>query len=173
MTQPTNRLVVLADALLEAVVDGFTAEGRPLPDKRLVAPGTAAGLPFDCELLAVNLERTFGHDGNVAGEAVNPLLAQAGFAIRGVSANITLVRCCATVTGAGLGRTKLPSTAAEEADAHSILIDAMVMTNAVLDAARNSALRTSCNGVALENWRAVGPDGGFGGGILSVRLSLL
>lgn len=175
MAQPANRLVTLAHATLDAVVAGFAAAAVPLPGRQFVAPGTSAALPFDCEFLAVNLERTFGHEGNVAGETVQPILAHPGFALRGAGLVITLVRCTPTVAG-GVelsGRVKVPSLIAETAAADALLTDGMVLTNAILDGARNGgALGTCCNGAAVEGWRAIGPAGGFGGSILTIRLNL-
>lgn len=175
MAQPSTRLVDLAHATLDAIVAGFAAAGVALPDRQLVAPGTTAALPFDCELLAVNLDRTYGHEGNVASQTIQPLLAHPGFAIRGASVAITLVRCCPTVaSGAEYARRpKVPTVIAETAAADAILTDAMVMTNAVIAGARNGTLGTYCNSAALEDWRAIGPNGGFGGGILTMRLSLM
>lgn len=171
MSPPITRLGELADAVLDCVVAGFVTEGVGLPDRRLVAPGTSAALPFDCELLAVNLDRTFGHEGNIAGETIQALFAHPGFALRGASLTVTLVRCSPTVEGGAVyaGTVQVPSVAEEEAAAHEQLADAMVMTNALT--ARN-ALPTYCNGVAIENWTAIGPAGGFGGGILRIRVGL-
>lgn len=170
MPPPKDRLSELAYAALSAIEAYYAADGTDLPARRLVAPGSAAALPFDCELLAVNVERTFGHEGNIAGETIQPILAHVGFALRGASLSITLIRCCPTVEGAGVySPPRIPTAPAEQAAAFELLEDAMLLTSALT---ARGAMPTYCNGVALENWRPIGPTGGFGGGLLTVRVDL-
>lgn len=170
MPIPATRLVTIAQAALDAVVAGFAAESRALPARQFVAPGTPAALPFDCELLAVQLTRTFGQEGNVASPAAQPVFAHPGFALRGCDIAVTLVRCVPEIQGgSSLARPRVPTAPVEQAAAEELLTDAVVLTNALLE---RGAFPVSCNGVIVRDWSAIGPAGGFGGGILNVTVAL-
>ncbi len=165
MPPSPDRIWLLAQAVRDAIHVGYAVEGVPLPDRQFVSPGLPA---WDCELLAVQAERTFGHAGNLATEVLEPQLPAAGHALRGVTCAVWLIRCVPTIHDDGSNVT-VPSVTEEEAAAAVILRDAQLLLN-VLVAAQRAGDLPSCSGVAFEQWTNVGPQGGLGGGVLRVRL---
>lgn len=173
MAPPADRLGEIALATLNAVRVGFIGAGVELPTRQLVAPGTSGLLAFDCELVAVNLERTFTHDGNVASEVLQPIKGHPGLALRGAGLAVTIVRKVPSLRMTAGGKTAvIPDAADEETAALRLLVDAQVLTNVLVAAVQTGDLANYCNSAALEGWRAIGPGGMFAGGILTLRIGL-
>lgn len=168
MAPAPDRLFVLARSIIDALNAGYQNDGVALPDHQLVTPGLPA---WDCAGLYVHVERTFGHDGNIAAEAVQPLTAHPGHTLRAATIAITLLRCVPEASDDGGGGIILPSASAEEAAAALILTDAQRMLN-ILVAAQKAGDLTGCNSLAFESWQSAGPEGGLGGGLLRVRVGV-
>lgn len=167
MAPDPTRIWLLANAVKDALVDGFAAAGVDLPARRFVSPGLPA---WDCELLAVQAERSFGYAGNLTTEQLDPMLGAAGHTMRAVVFALHLIRCVPVVDQAA-ETVLVPEVGDEEEAAETILTDAQVMLTALVAAQRAGDL-PRCSGLALETWTNVGPQGGLGGGILRVRLGL-
>lgn len=161
MAPPASRLYDLASSVLAAVEAFYALAGEPLPARRYVSPGLPA---WDCDEGQVTAQvlRTFGIAGSIAQETVAPL--DATFR-RGAELAVEVVRCTPTLGDDG----NPPTAAALEASAVTLLRDAQMMTNAVLDA-QASGLLPGCGGVAIMGWSSVGPDGALLGGTLVLRL---
>lgn len=168
MAPPPDRLYVLARGVLDAVVAGYATDGVNLPAHRLVTPGLPA---WDCEGVYVQVERTFGHDGNITAETLQPLTRHAGHAMRAVSIAVTVLRCVPGVHDNGAGGISLPAPEEEEAAAELILTDAQRVLN-VLVAAQKAGDLPGCNSLAFEQWQSVGPEGDLGGGLLRIRMGV-
>lgn len=162
MPPAPDRIIGLARAALTAVENHF---GAALPERRYVSDGLIA---FDCEQLAVQVERTFGQGGNIAGEQIEPLSASAGFAMRAATLAIWLLHCAPVVGDDG----SPPSVTDIEASAEAVLVGAQRLLNALVAAQRAGEL-AGCHGLAFETWQGVGPDGGLVGGVLRVRVALV
>lgn len=167
MPPSNDRVWQIAKAVLAAVVDGYAAESVALPARQFVSPGLPA---WDCDILAVQATRTFGHAGNVAAEIIDPQTPSAGHAMRGVALDVHLIRCVPTTHDDGTN-ISVPSVIEEEAAAEVILTDAQLLLN-VLVAAQRAGDLPGCSGLAFEQWRNLGPSGGLGGGVLTVRVQV-
>lgn len=165
MAPSPDRIWNLAVAVKAAVIDGFADAGVTLPDRQFITYGQLPA--HDCAELVVAVESTFGYEGAVQQEVIEPALARAGHTMRGARVAIHLLRCVPVVGDDG----EIPSEADEEEAAEEVLTDAQVVLTAVVAAQRAGDL-PRCGGVAFEQWTAVSPAGGIGGGILRVRLTL-
>lgn len=162
MAPSPERWYTVADDVLDALVAGYVAQGVDLPDRQLVTPGLPA---WDCDMLAVQVEREFSYSGNLAQEVIEPLTQGVAFAMRGAQLGITLVRCVPVPDEEG----NPPTAANEQASAELILTDSQRMLNVLVAAVRNGDIG-GCNSVAFMEWVALGPEGGLGGGLLRVRI---
>lgn len=162
MAPSPDRWYVAADDVLAALVAGYVAQGVDLPDRQLVTPGLPA---WDCDMLAVQVEREFSYSGSVAQEVIEPLTEAVAFAMRGAQLGITLLRCVPTSDEDG----NPPTAASEQAAAELILTDSQRMLNVLVAAVRAGDIG-GCNSVAFMEWVSQGPQGGLGGGLLRVRL---
>jgi hypothetical protein len=159
-----DRPFVLAEAMLAAVVSHYGDQGVPLPGTRLVTTGQVVA---DCELAAVAVQRLFNHEGDVGGEVVQALRRHQGHQLRGMLAAVTVLRCVPV-----LDDDAQPPPAGEiQAGARLILADAQHCWDA-LRAAEDRGDLTGCNGLAWAGWDSYGPEGGYGGGFLTVRAGL-
>lgn len=168
--QPTDRWYQAASDLLAVVVAGYAAEGVPLPARQLVTPGVPAWdidvAPCD-GLVGVYVERQFSYAGNLAQEVIEPLYPAVGFATRGAVVSVNVLRCVPVLTDQGLP----PAATAEEAAAATILGDSQLLVNTIVAAVRDGEIG-GCGSLALEGWRSLGPEGGWAGGALTVRLGV-
>lgn len=164
---PADYWWTVAQAVVTAIEDGYTADGAALPTRRLVTPGqpTFDFYEGDDGLLAVQLERTFSYAGNLASEIVEPNERAAAFALRGATYAVWLMRCVPSFDNDG----HPPSVDDEEASAQLIYTDSTRLLNVLLSAVRDGDLG-GCRTVAFENWQSQVPSGGYGGGVLRVRI---
>lgn len=164
-----QRIWLLANIVKQAIIDGYECENVELPCDRFVSPGTPAW-DYDDGLLAVQVETTFGHSGLISTETLEPQLAMAGHALRGVLFAIHLIRCVPMVD-VNADEPVFPSIDAKEDAAEVILTDAQLLLNVLVKAERDGDL-PGCSGIVFQQWQSVGPQGGLGGGILRVRIGL-
>jgi hypothetical protein len=164
MPPPPDRLYLVAREVLDVVVAGYIAESAPLPERRFISTGPPA---WDCELLAVWVERTFSHSGDVRTETPEPTTAAVGQVLRGAQLRIQLVRCVPTV---GPNR-KPPPSAQQEDDASKLLLEDGQRIQNILVAANKAGELATCNDVAFVEWVSVGPDGGMAASTHGLRVS--
>lgn len=167
-----SALVDLGEAVLAAVVGNWPDPSAslphvlPLPDRQYVTIGTPAS---DCDQLVVAVERTFGNEGNPAVERIIPIGSGVPW-LRAMVVAIQILRCVDVVTEVG-GQPVFPQPATMQAEADAILTDADTVLECLIAAQAVGEL-ANCGGMALENWRALNPEGGFAGGVTRVRLNL-
>lgn len=168
MAPPTDRLLVLAQATLDAVVDNWPVDAEALPELQFLTNGI---IPWDgCEMLAVSIGRTAPlQEADPSLESITAVGAMLGqrFAV----VDVTLIRCVPDMVVEGDSIT-MPSPAELEESASEILRDAQALANAIL-AAQKAGDLASCNSLAFEDWTPAGPAGGMGGGSQRVRMMLL
>ncbi len=166
MAPEPERLLNMAQSTLMAVQ---SHHGGELPARQFVSAGPPV---WDCELLAVHVERTEGYDGNAATTTVQPLAAGAGFAMRVATLVVTLVRCTPAVPDSKGSKVTMPSVDDEEAAATVLYTDAQRMLNALVVAHRAGEL-VACRSLAFQDWSVLGPTGGLVAGVLRVRAGLV
>lgn len=103
MSMPGQGIAVraLANGILDAVVSHWGGVAAPLPDRRYVAFGDPASVPWDCEQLVISLA---GVGFGPAQDAAPPVTPRAGtpasiMSVRHAVFNIALVRCIPGPTG--------------------------------------------------------------------------
>lgn len=157
----------MANAVKAALEAGYAAAAVDLPERVFISPGLPA---WDCELLAVQVEASIGHEGDIASEVLQPRLPGAGHAMRALRVALHMIRCVPTIDSVA-DEPVVPTEAEEEDAAETILIDAQLMLNCLVAAQRAGDL-PGCSGLVFEQWQNVGPEGGLGGGILRLRVGL-
>lgn len=98
MTSPSDgkglRVDLLAEKILQQVVDHFQASGVQLPARRIIAPGDPTVVAWDCEQLTVSM---VGIGWGISEESFVPNMQAAGNAVamssRHIVYAIELVRC--------------------------------------------------------------------------------
>lgn len=165
MPPSPDRIFQVASAVKLAIIDGFADALVDLPDRAYVTYGLPA---HDCAQLAVSVETTASTEGPLGQEIVEPVLGKPGHAMRFARLAITLIRCVPTVNAEG-ETVIIPTADEEEEAAETVLTDAQLLLNVIVAAQRSGDL-PRCGGVAFEQWQAITPNGGLGGGILRVRL---
>lgn len=170
---PPSRLFDIAQACLDAVVAHYASEGYDLPSRQYVAnglPAFDATEDGDCdEQVTVYVESTYGIAASPLIEAPEPLLPEAGHALRAGVFVITIVRCVPTIEEHGHGT--IPTPADETASAQQIYEDAVLTLNALIAAERAGEL-PGCGSVVFLRWQNENAQGGVGGGSLRVAISL-
>ncbi len=167
MAPPPERPYFVAREVLDTVVAGYVTAGETLPDRQFVSIGPPA---WDCELVAVWVERTAGHAGDISTEVVEPLAQAAGHGLRAALLRVQIVRCVPTIDDE-FGEALPPSPAEEEAAAAVLLKDLQLVQNILLTASKAGELAT-CNDVGFIEWVSVGPDGGMAASTHGLRVSL-
>lgn len=165
MAPPVSRIYDVAAGLLAAVV---AEHGGTLPDRQFVSAGAPA---WDCELLAVWVESTGGHDGNVVADVLQPQMAAAAHTMRYGTFVVELVRCTPAVPDTEGPTLGMPTEAQEDEAAQLLYGDAQRVLNALVRAERDGALG-GCHGLAFMGWQVLGPQGGLVAGQLRVRVNL-
>jgi hypothetical protein len=166
MAPPADRIFTTCQALLDAVV---TYHGGSLPARQYVSAGPPA---FDCELVAVRCDRTYGYEGDATVEAVPIISRSAGFAMRAGTFVVTIARCTPAVPDHKGSKPKPPTTDQEEAAASALYEDAQRMLNALVTASKVGEL-SGCHGIWFREWVVIGPEGGYVAGELSVAVGLV
>jgi len=164
MAPNPDRIWDLAGDVLAAIESGFASDDVSLPTRRYRTYGVPA---IDCEELVVALEASLGTEGAVNQEVTEPLLAKPGHAMRSVRFAVWLLRCHPTVQDDG----NPPTVTAEEEAAELVMQDAQRLLNVIVAAQRAGDL-PACGGLAFEQWTAITPNGGIGGGVLRLRMML-
>lgn len=166
MAPEVSRLYDLARTVLDSVIDRWDGDAEPLPEKQYVSNGLV--IWDSCEQLAVEVERTYGIDGNVANEVIDGSGVPA-MAMRAVTCVVWVIRCVTDMDAEG--ETIIIPTAEEiEADAMRLLADPTAVVNALVAAQKNAEL--PCQSVAFEAAESQGPEGGYAGWAVRVRLAL-
>lgn len=158
-----NRLFLFSRAALDAVVGGWPvdpADALPLPDRRYVTFGVPV---WDCEQFTVSASRTYSIEADAATEQ---LISGPMFMSRAIVLDFTIIRCVPVQQGV-----QAPSPDEMEKNASDVLTDAETLKDVLIDAQQQGRLAAQ-NGLAFDNWTALDPAGGFGGGALRCRMSL-
>lgn len=166
MAPPAERFYATADSILQAIVDGWPDDATPLPDRLFVGAGPPG---YDGELVCVHLARHFAYDGDIALELLTGAGASAGYALRGATYQVTVLRRVPVVSGERTVR--VPSVEQEQAAALTVMSDAQVVMSVLAVAGRDGTL-AGCGSVAFEPWVVIPAEGGLGGGQLGVRVGV-
>jgi hypothetical protein len=134
----------------------------PLPARRLVTPGLPA---FDCEQFTVTAMSSYNVSGPISTSVYEQRTAAVGFDLRTLIIDLTVVRCMAVLGDSG----KAPTVAQIEADAEAVAVDEVALRAAVDVAVADGTLPAFTN-VAMDQWTAIPPLGGYGGSTLRIRL---
>lgn len=166
--RPPNRVHDLAIAVLGAVVDYYAAAGYPLPDRRLISAGPPA---WDCESVAVWVERTHGHEGDINIEAPTALVASAGSMSRAMQAVVTICRCSPEYIDVNdiAGTITFPPPEEITETARLVHYDEPLVTEAIRVGARDGKL-PDLNDWSVLGWQVIGPMAGFVASELHVKL---
>lgn len=154
----------LATLVFGRVVDTFTAAGITLPERRIMAPGAAEAIAFDCPMLAMTMAGI--GIGSAPGVGAGPRQAGAGLSamgLRHVVFTVTLIRTEPKPSGAG---TRPPAASVLSEAALSFWRDAGVMSHALVrvgtDLTKTKRLPI---GTQVETGAVIplGPEGGLVG----------
>jgi hypothetical protein len=142
---------VLAQALLDNMVEQLTAQDIALPSVQYLAPG--AEVAFDCEQLTVSLTRIISNFGG----ADTPFPHPSALLMSSAEFFVTLVRCVPTFDDNG---NPPPSSAMSDA-AGVIMQDARALRRSLekIDQAHKIVPRNVP--VTIGELRTIGPSGGF------------
>lgn len=160
----------LASALLAAVEDRYPTTGdHALPARRYVSDGLPAHDICDdgsCGQVTVWISRVFPTTGDPTVEAPVAVRFEAG---RAVEAQIEVVRRVPAIGDDG--DAMVPTPAEIEASAALVLADAEMVPQAIRVAQREGDL-PGCRAVVFAGWTSLGPQGGVGGGRVTMRLAV-
>jgi hypothetical protein len=163
----TTRVYDMVRAMLDAIVTNWPSDADPLPALQYVANGQ---IMWDgCEMLAATVERQANTEADVGLEQYN--IQGPGLANRFAVVAVALIRCVPEMK-VTLDEAIPPDPTDIEDSARSQLLDSEALYGAIL-AGHKAGTITSCNGLAYEAWTSDGPQGGFGGGTLRVRVLLI
>lgn len=157
---PNTEIIDLADGLLDAVVSAYAdASVETLPGRRYVHAGLVA---FDCEQLVVTVGPAFR--GQPA--APSPIENRPGD-LWAIQLGVLLLRCVPTLTDQGTP----PSADELNAAGRELSIDARILTIGLTPKLKESPFDV-CTLVATGNLDAQGPEGGFGGWLLPIQVTV-
>lgn len=161
MTTPGQRLTIreMAESILGAIVDHYTAAAVTLPERRYVAPGDPTQIAWDCEQLVVAVQGVgWGQATNAA--TLSPKIGSqvSATAVRHVVFDVALVRC---TPSDGDPDTGLVPAAEIHAAGLDFMIDVGHMSQALVAAC--AAVRAGLDRAALVEPGAVNPAGPSGG----------
>lgn len=159
---PHDRLIKCCRALRDVVVQYYATEGLDLPSRRYVSPGVPA---WDCDQFVVYVERNTSGTVNAEDTSAIDCLV-----VRSATIVAEIARCVPKVEQAG-DQVVVPTPEEEEAAAELVLTDPMALVNAAVQGYRDGSL-AGCKGLAVVEWEALGPDGGFAGGRQRFRWQL-
>lgn len=169
---PADRLFVFAKNALNLVINAWPDDpndASPLPDLQYVTFGEPA---WDCDQFTVSIQRTFGMEADVSQETITSVGTL--IAMRAIVLDFQIIRCQPTVDVDTVNEIELPTPEELEGAAHEIAIDAETMRQVLVAGQMQGNLGAfQGQGLAFENWRALTPAGGYGGGVLTARISLV
>lgn len=163
----TTRVYDMVRALLDAAVTYWPMDAEPLPDRQYVAPGQ---IIWDgCDQLVATVERQANVEADVGIEQYS--VQGPGLTNRFAVVAVALIRCVHDLADDGVAEAGPPTPAEMESDAVIQLTDSESLYQSILAGHRAGEI-TSCRGLAYEAWTSEGPQGGFAGGTLRVRVLL-
>ncbi len=164
-----QRLNVMCRAVLDAVVarHGGT-DGAMLPPRRYVSAGPPA---WDCELVAAWCETTAGQEGDPASDVLQGLGSAAGLGMRTATVVVTVARCTPAMPDVVGTQIVVPTVEDEEAASVRLYEDSTRVLNALV-AAHAAGELAGCNSLAFAGWNVLGPEGGYVGGELRLRIGM-
>ncbi len=164
MAPPPGRVYDVCTDLLGAIIANH---GGSLPARAFVSAGAPA---WDCELLATWCERTYTTDGDITVEARQPLPG-ASHTLRAGLFVVTLLRCTPAVLDEQGGEVVLPTVEQEQEASELLYEDNQRIMNALVAAEKDGSL-PGCHGIAMLDWRSLGPFGGLVAGEQRVAVGL-
>lgn len=178
-------LADVAEAVLAAAVEGLTADGVPIPDRRYIHGGPASTVAYDCEQIAVNLER-LDQGGIVGAGGQRNQMPRPGATPLTAFYVCQTVACYPTVERAGNGEIDIPDPAEESAAARGLWslafsarrgVVARVNDKTLMDLAPDAP--TERRGIGYESSEVEGlrpstrsPSGGMAAMLFQVRVRL-
>lgn len=166
---PSDAVYQLAADTLAAVVNRWPDDASPLPERQFVSNGFVT---WDCEEVAVAVERTYGVEGEPGFETASASGVHL-MGVRAIQVAIWIIRCVPDMTTDDDENVIVPSAVAIDASAAELLTDPTAIINALITQMRTAEGLGSCSGIAFQNWTAEGPSGGLGGGTLRVAMTLV
>lgn len=160
------QLYDVAAACLSALSGYYDADGvdLDLPARRAVVPSSAVA--WDCELCAVTVTSVGAHAGDPSQQVTPILEADPAYQLRFAVLTVTILRDL-PVTSDG----EAPTVDDEDQAARKVFADMGTAWNALVDAQAAGRL-PCCGGIAFVGWSQVAADGGLGGSVLTVQVSL-
>lgn len=167
-------LLDLAHAVKDAIVTRWPTDpavATPLPARRFVSNGS---MVWDCDQLAIGIDTNYGTTGDPAFESISAqVMGGLGYVVTAASVTALLLRCIPEAEYDAAGEpTYVPTPEEIESSAETILTDAVVLFNVILEASEVGDLGP-CQGIAYERGQAEGPEGGLGGWSVKIRALLL
>lgn len=163
-----DRDFTLAQRVLDLIVAEYRACEIKPPDVRFIADGL---IVYDCELLAVGINRVYpiaGESSGPAGEGVRP---DQGWAWRGGQFEVVTLRRSPQVPEHEYDTVTGPPPSQVTDSAKAVHRDRAIAMYALQRAAIDETLGVGAN-VAIEGWSAVGEEGGLVGGRFTFRIGL-
>lgn len=166
-----SRLLDVANTILTNLATALTTAGIDVPTKQIVTTGDLAHdfQAAKCaEQFSITWDGAFQGQVSQSGSLVNqaircsmPLVAQFSLA---------LLRCVPVVKNRGTA----PSDAELNASGEQLLIDAMTLPAVLIDThVAGTLLDDACTLLGIVSLQSFGPQGGVGGVVLSIQVSLV
>lgn len=161
-----RRLYDVAAAALAAVANYYDEQGDDLdlPARRAVVPSSSVA--WDCELCAVTVTAVGAHDGDPSQQLTPILEADPAYFLRFALLTVTILRNLPVSADA-----EPPSVDDEDQVARQVLADQGMVWLALV-AAQDAGDLPCCGGIAFVGWTQVVAEGGLGGSVTTVQVSL-
>lgn len=152
----------LAQALLDAVVTQYAADGLALPSLQLIG---YAGMPLDVDMVTVMLVRMFSVQ-QATGPEGEQIHAQREPLWRGAEFDVVIIRCTPQPKALATGDIIPPSPTQVTAMARVLMRDPLVITRGIVTAYKGGGFGGVPN-IALGDHAAIADESG---GIIGYRL---
>lgn len=165
-----TRLVDAGQHILDTLVDGLTAEGIVVPERRFLHTGEIAYdfVGTNCgEAFIVSWAAAFQGGLGEGGEGVNPIRCSMPLSAQ---FTIALLRCVPTVNSQG----KAPTAEALDASGENLMIEAWTLNKVIVEKAVDKTLiQLPIVDAAIGGSLPVGPDAALGGVTVQLFVGIL
>lgn len=178
---PADRLYGMCARVLDVVCTWYDDRDLPLPgrvdpDPSIATPGrrfVCAGRPaWDCELVAVWVERVGPFGGDVARDAPDAIVAMPSSTARTATLWVTVARCAPTVDVNDVAGTVVWPTVDEEQESALALYQDQTRVLEAIRAGAQAGRLPDLNDWLVDEWRVIGPEGGIVAGEHRLRIDL-